>query len=119
MTRLPIYDATVPVVCTASSDEIPARLATIEQLRSKLRSLNRTPHGLVLHFPPDDATTAEVRQFTVDEQACCRFWGFEVHASYDETTLRWDGPPRVVAFFDELVRFLDGDEPAASFPGFL
>jgi hypothetical protein len=71
----------------------------------------------VLHFPPDDATAAEVRRFTVDEQACCRFWGFEVQDSVDETTLRWDGPPRVGGFFDELVRFLDGDEPPTSFPG--
>jgi hypothetical protein len=117
MTRIPIYDATVPVVCTASSDEIPARLATIEHLRSKLRSFDRTRHGLVVHFPPDHATAAEVRRFTVDEQGCCRFWGFEVHESTEETTLRWDGPPSVGAFFDELVRFYDGDEPAASFSG--
>lgn len=117
MTHIPIYDASAPVVCTASSDEIPQRIAQIESLRTRLSGVERIDDGLVLHFGSGDAVAAEVRRFTRDEKACCQFWGFDVHESPGGTTLRWEGPPSVRGFFDELVRFLAGDEPATTFPG--
>ncbi len=114
MTQIPIYDDTVPTTCTATSDEIPVRIEASDHLRSKLLSIERTEHGLLLHFPPDDDIATEVRQFTIDEKRCCQFWGFDVQTTPDGTTLRWDRPPTVDDFFGELTCFFESDEPATS-----
>ena len=119
MTRIPIHDDGVPIVCTASSDELSARIATMERMRSQLRSIERTDHGLRLTFPAEVAVDAEVQQFTVDEKGCCQFWGFEIERAADELTLGWHGPPAVDAFFDELLAFFQSDEPLTAFSGLL
>ena len=115
MTHIPIYDDTAPIACTASNEEIAIRIETVERMRSSLRSIERTEQGVRLHFPADAATRADVQQFTVDEKACCQFWGFEVHDTVDGISLRWDGPPRVTQFFDELVAFFESDKPLTAF----
>ena len=112
---LPLYDETATVSCTLSPDELPARLATIERLRTDLTRLERTEHGLLLHFPPSPDLEAELRQFAVVEKRCCQFWGFEVltgaHNGGD-LALRWDGPPTAGELVDRLEAFFQGDEPA-------
>jgi hypothetical protein len=119
MTRIPIHDDGVPIACTASSDELPVRIETIERLRSLVRSIERTDSGLRLTFPADAAVVAEIRQFTVDEKQCCQFWGFAVERAADELILRWEGPPAVDALFDELLAFFEGDEPLTALAGLL
>src|SRR5687768_1653547 len=119
MDLIPLYDDTAPITCTASADEIPARMEQVERLRSALERIERTPHGVLLHFPKRDDLDAELRRFTVDEKNCCQFWGFDVTESSDHLTLRWDGPPSVEAFFGDLVEYFEGDRPIAEFPGLL
>ena len=119
MRPIPIYDATAPIACTASSDEISGRIEQIERLRADLTRFERTEHGLLLHFPDQPDIDADVRAFTVDEKRCCTFWGFEVAAEDDELTLRWDGPPDVHGFFEKLVAYLEGDEPLTAISGLL
>ena len=119
MTKIPIYDDTVPIVCTASSEEVPGRLETVERMRSYLRSIERTERGILLTFPAEPAAEAEVTQFTVDEKRCCQFWGFEIARVADAVTLRWEGPPSVDAFFDELLAFFESDEPLTALAGLL
>jgi hypothetical protein len=115
----PIYDATAPVACTASREEIPVRIEQLERMRTHLDRLERTPHGLLLHFPNRPDIDAEVRRFTVEEKTCCRFWGFAIDTHDDRLTLRWDGPPGVEAFFEQLVAFFEGDEPLTAVSGLL
>jgi hypothetical protein len=119
MKPIPIYDATVPIACTASSDELPIRIDQIERLRGHLTRLERTPDGVLLHFPHRPEVEAEIGSFTVEEKACCAFWGFAVTKTDDEITLRWDGPPAVKDFFEELVDFFESDQPLTAFGGLL
>jgi hypothetical protein len=119
MNPIPIYDDTVPVACTAGADELPQRIAQVERLRSHLLRIDRTTDGVLLHLPNQPDVAAEVASFTVDEKACCAFWGFEVTSTDDQIVLRWDGPPSVTGFFDDLAAFFGSDEPLTAFSGLL
>ncbi len=119
MKPIPIYDATAPVACTASGNEIQDRIEQIERMRSDLTRLERTEHGLLLHFPDRRGIEAHLRTFTVDEKGCCAFWGFAITTSDDELTLQWDGPPDVAEFFQRLAAWFEGDEPLTADTGLL
>jgi hypothetical protein len=82
-----------------------------------MERLERTEHGLLLHFPP--AAEAEVRRFAVDEKRCCQFWGFEVGSRSGELTLQWDGPPDAADLLDQLHAYFLGDQPLAVVTGLL
>ncbi len=119
MNTIPIYDATAPVVCTASSDEIPMRIEQVERMRSSLDTIERTAAGVLLHFPNRPDIDDELRRFTVDEKACCQFWGFEVSTTDDRLTLRWDAPPDLKDYMDQLFDFFEGDDPLSAASGLL
>jgi hypothetical protein len=108
---IPIYDDTAPITCTIGSDEITERIELVEQVRHNLQHIERTQHGLLLHFPNRPDIDADLRRFAVDEKRCCQFWGFEVGTTPDQITLRWDGPPEVADFLDRLHAYFLGDEP--------
>jgi hypothetical protein len=116
---IPIYDATAPIACTADSGEITARLDQIERLHANLQRVERTEHGLLLHFPRRTDIEANVRSFAIVEKACCQFWGFEVTVTDDAIHLRWDAPPSLDAWMDRLVGYFDGDEPITAASGLL
>jgi hypothetical protein len=120
MKRIPLYDETATISCSLTPEEIPARLATIERMRTELERLERHEHGLLLHFPPSNADLeADLRQFALDEKRCCQFWGFEVLATDAQLALRWDAPPTAAALVDQLEAFFTGDEPAEILAGLL
>ena len=119
MNPTPIYDASAPIACTASSEEIPTRIEQVERMRTNLDRLERTPHGLLLHFPNRPDIDVDLRKFTLDEKRCCSFWGFDIDTHADQLTLRWDGPPEVEDFFTQLVAFFEGDEPLIAISGLL
>jgi hypothetical protein len=116
---IPIYDATAPIACTASSDEISHRIEQIERIRTNLTRLERTEHGLLLHFSNRPDIDAHLRTFTVDEKGCCTFWGFDITTNDDELTLRWDGPPDVTDFVEKLITWFESDEPLTAECGLL
>lgn len=118
MKQIPLYDATAPIACTITSAEIPQRLELIERMRTNLASLERTAHGMLLHFPARPDIEADLRQFAIDEKRCCQFWGFEVLTG-ERLTLRWDAPPTANDIVDRLEAFLRGDEPASALAGLL
>ena len=78
MKRLPFVDADAPIACSLDPGDVPGRIALLERLRDSAAAVQRTPHGLVLRFPPDADVEADVRRFAVDEQRCCTFWAFAV-----------------------------------------
>src|SRR5262245_59191234 len=96
MKVIPIYDDTKPISCTIGQDEIPARIELVERMRMSVRAIERTAHGMLLHFPSRDDIEADLEQFAVDEKRCCEFWGFAIHRRADELTFRWDAPPAAV-----------------------
>jgi hypothetical protein len=106
---LPIYDASAPIVCTIAHADVPERLALVGRMRAAATRIERTPHGLVLHFPHDPEVLADLHAFAVGEKGCCGFWGFEIVDRGDEVALRWDGPPAVDELFTRLERYFSGD----------
>jgi hypothetical protein len=119
MKLIPLYDETAPIACTISADEIPARVAIIERMRDRLERLERTEHGLLLHFPPGDRDLeADLHRFAVDEKRCCEFWGFDVITD-DRLALRWDAPPTAAELIDRLEEFFRGDVAALDLAGLL
>jgi hypothetical protein len=122
MTRrsaIPLYDATVPVACTADSEDLAARMELVERLRVNLERIERTEHGLRLEFPDRPDVEADVRRFVVDEKRCCQFWGFAVDFHDDRISLRWDAPPSVDEVVTRLLAYFRGDEPLTSLSGLL
>ena len=108
MKSIPIYDATAPIACTAGPDDLPKRVEQIERLRAELLRLERTEHGLLLHFPDRPHLESDVQGFHADEKACCQFWGFAVESPAGELVLRWDGPPETRELMDQLADYFEG-----------
>lgn len=117
MDLIPLYDDTAPIACTASADEIPVRMEQVERMQATLERVERTEHGLLLHFPNRPDIDAELSRFTVGEKSCCQFWGFDIQRDPDTLRLRWDGPPSVQDFLEDLLQYFEGDRPIADFPG--
>lgn len=118
MKRIPI-DVTAPIACTASQTDIATRIDQITLVRDRLRSIDRTGEGLLLHFDPAPDLEAHLEQFVVDEKGCCQFWGFAVTATDSDLSLSWDGPLDAQPFLDELHRYFESDEPLTAFSGLL
>jgi DNA-binding transcriptional MerR regulator len=85
--------ATAPIVCTLTAGEVQERRQLLEWLRANLSEVDRTEHGMLLHFPAGEGMEERLRHFARVEQQCCRFWGFAVDGGPDGTTLRWEAPP--------------------------
>lgn len=119
MKSIPVYDATAPITCTIGSDEIPERIELVERMRHNLQRIERTKHGMLLHFPNRADIDGDLRRFAVDEKRCCQFWGFAVDTDGDALTLRWDGPPDVEDMIDQLLAHFGGDQPMTSIGGLL
>ena len=113
MKTIPIYDATAPITCTATSDEIQVRVELLARMHEHLTRIERTEHGMLLHFPNRPDLDADLHQFTADEKACCQFWGFDIATTDEQLILRWDAPPTVDGFVDRLIAYFQGDDPTA------
>ena len=116
---LTLEHATVPIACTATSEELPVRIEQIERLRSNLDRVERTEHGLLLHLPQSPAVEADLRRFTDDEKGCCAFWGFDLTTAAGELCLRWEAPPALDDYMTRLMAFFEGDEPLIATAGLL
>jgi hypothetical protein len=114
MRTIPLYDATAPITCSATSDEIAVRIEQIDRMRSNLDRIERTEHGMLLHFPNRRDIEADLRKFTSEENACCQFWGFDITTHSDELILRWDAPRTLDDCITRLLTFFEGDEPVAA-----
>ena len=119
MKPIPIYDATVPIVCTAGAAEVPRRIDEIERLRTNVIRVEHGERGMLLHFPNRPELAEDVRRFTLDEKQCCQFWGFDIAAVGDELILRWDAPPTAQDLLERLTAYFAGDEPLSAISGLL
>ena len=116
---IPIYDDTAPIACTITNAEIPERIELVERMRAAMTAIDRTPTGLLLHFPEDEAVRADLATFAVDEKRCCQFWGFDVSDEANGVALRWDGPPAVAELLDRLETYFATDAPISTVDGLL
>ena len=117
--RLPIYDATAPLVCTIGAGEVQERIELFERLRLEHVQLDRTAHGVLLHFPARADVEADLRRFADAEKRCCGFWGFEIGRTGHDLTLRWEAPPAAGDIVDRLVAYLQGDQTLTAMSGLL
>lgn len=116
---IPIYDDTAPIACTISTAEIPERIELIERMRTAMTRIERTPTGLLLHFPDRRAVRADLTTFAVDEKRCCKFWGFDIVDEPSGVALRWDGPPAAHDLLGQLETFFTTDAPTPVLDGLL
>src|SRR5204863_9528355 len=108
-----------PIVCTLDASEVQERIELFERLRLEHVRLDRTEHGVLLHFPARPDVEADLRRFADEEKRCCTFWGFEIERVDADVTLRWDAPPAAADLVQRLVAYLDGDEPLTEKSGLL
>jgi hypothetical protein len=116
---IPIYDDTSRVACTISNAEIPDRVALVERMRATMTGIERTRTGLLLHFPDEPATRADLGTFIVDEKRCCQFWGFDIIEESGGVGLRWDGPPALEALLHQLETYFRTDASISMLEGLL
>lgn len=116
---IPIYDDAAPIACTITNAEIPERIELIDRMRTAMTAIDRTPTGLLFHFPDSDAVRADLATFAVDEKRCCQFWGFATTDEPSGIALRWDGPPAVDDLLDRLETFFTTDAPLSALDGLL
>lgn len=119
MKSIPLYDETKPIACTIERDEIPARIELIERMRTRLQTIERTEHGMLLRFPNRPDIGSDLERFTVDEKRCCEFWGFAIETSELELMLQWEAPPGASELVDRLLAYFMGDEPLSGVAGLL
>lgn len=116
---LPLYDKEAAIACTITDEEKPSRVDSVLRMKASLGSLERTEHGMVLHFAPGDGIEQTVRQFAIDEKRCCEFWGFQVESSPENLSLRWDAPPDAMPMIDRLEEFFTSDKPVVELSGLI
>ena len=107
--RFPIHDATAPIVCTLTAGEVEERRELLGWLRANLTQVDRTEHGMLLHFAPRPEVEHQLQLFATLEKQCCQFWGFDVHRSPGATTLLWDAPPAAQDLVERLLAWFQGD----------
>lgn len=119
MRSIPIYNDTAAITCSISNDEVPDRIELVERMRHNLERIERTEHGVLLHFPNRADIDTDLHRFAVDEKRCCQFWGFAINATENQLSLRWDGPPAADDLVTRLVAYFRGDEPLTTISGLL
>jgi hypothetical protein len=95
------------------------RLAFIETMRTALLTLQRTEHGMLMHFQADPKLEKQLRAFAIDEKSCCQFWGFELTAGSEKLMLRWDAPVSAQPLIDRLEAFFRDKERSVGLDGLL
>jgi hypothetical protein len=119
VTSIPLYDDSAPIACTATGPDRAARVEVLRRLHADLERIERTQHGMLLHFPDRPGIDDDLRRFARDEKACCSFWGFAVAATSGGFTLRWDAPPAADHLVDALLAAFEGDDPISAVAGLL
>ena len=118
MKKIPLYDATVPIVCTPPTTRSPS--ASPSSSACAPTSTGSNALGTVCCCIP--CPTGHRRGAAAvhrRREGCCQFWGFEIDTSGEELTLRWDGPPNTAELMDRLLAFFRGHEPLTATSGVL
>src|SRR4051794_27115068 len=94
----------LPIACSLSAAELPARLAEMNALgRSALVGVERTDTTAVLRFRPGAQTSARLAAVVAAEARCCAFLDMALRETPDALALTISAPRDAAPVLDELV----------------
>lgn len=94
----------LPLVCTLSVDELPARLDEVRDLsRHALRAKTPTGTHAVLSFDPAPGIRDRLAAIVAAESKCCAFLTMTLAVEPDAITLTIDAPADAAPVLDELL----------------
>src|SRR4051794_36553228 len=94
----------LPIACSLSAAELPARLAEMGDLgRSALIGVERTKTGAVLRFRHDRETGERLAAVVAAEARCCAFLDMTLRQTGDALELTISAPADAGPVLDELV----------------
>lgn len=89
----------VPIACTLTAEEVPARVAAWRALVTEVVERD----GSTLRFPPSPELAARIGALAAAEQSCCSFFTFDIRIDAGGTTLTVGAPEEAQPLVDELL----------------
>src|SRR3954468_23233608 len=94
----------LPIACSLSAAELPARLAEMNDVgRSALLGVERTKTTAVLRFRHDGETRERLAAIVAAEARCCAFLDMTLDVTGDAVALTISVPADAAPILDELV----------------
>lgn len=94
----------LPIACTLTADELPARLAEIRDLsRQALHTKSSTGTHAVLSFDPAPGVHDRLAAIVAAESKCCAFLTMDLAEEPDAITLTIDAPTDAEPVLEELL----------------
>lgn len=94
----------LPIACTLTADELPARLDEIRDLsRHALRAKTTTGTYAVLSFDPAPGVRDRLAAVVAAESKCCAFLTMQLADEPDAITLTIDAPADAELVLEELL----------------
>ena len=107
--------AELPIACSLTTTELPARLADIARLgREALVDVCRAPARADLRFAAGDGIRERVEVIVQAEAQCCAFLNMELREEPDLVVLHITASPGAELVLGELVDAFRGELPLAS-----
>lgn len=91
----------IPIACTLTAGERPAREAAFASLFENVVGWQRTPRSIQLRFSSTPAIEEQVEALTAQESACCAFLSFGTR--YEDDQVVWE----IAAPSDEAALMID------------
>jgi hypothetical protein len=104
----------LPIACSLTADELPARLADMEAIgRDALLAVVTSGRRATLRFRSRAATRERLAAIVAAESQCCAFLKFGLVDAGDALVLSIDAPPGAEPVLDDLVAAFDHGRRAA------
>jgi hypothetical protein len=93
----------LPIACTLSATELPARLALIAEVGRDAAGIELSGTRATLRFAPGPTVRERVERFVVAESACCAFLAMQVRDEPGAVVLDISAPDDAELVLKELV----------------
>jgi hypothetical protein len=104
----------LPIACSLSASEVPARMTEMAELgRDALVNARVDGTHAELRFAAGAGVRERVERFVEAESRCCAFLAFELTDGSDEVLLRIDAPADAEGVLTELAAAFGAERQAA------
>jgi hypothetical protein len=103
----------LPIACSLSATELPARLALMADLARDAADVELSGTRATLRFAAGPSVRERVERFVVAESACCAFLAMQVRDEPDAVVLDVSAPDDAELVLKELVDAFRGQPQAA------